>query len=271
MVVRFFTFLVIVIISFIHCEWASAADNYSFPASYYLPGDAFFHTVITEKTLKKLEENPDYAFEYNRSHWNYTFPGYYSLSLGKQNRKLAKQIKKAYEEVRYSMRLLRLKVRGKSPNSISGKSSEEKTEFVEINGPDLFFYNEDYDWKKMQFAIKYNEHWHQELMKFGYPNGDYAPFVKTPEAIIQSWRFSTVVPPLSVQLPDVPIIKHRAVDAPMIAKGRLRAIMLPDNKYKRYYKRKNYLHLIEITNEGYFTYHASEGEWRQSGVKLDNK
>lgn len=265
MSVRLFMFVVCVIFSPLHSQIADATDKYPFPASYYLPGDAFFHTVITEKVLKKLEEDPNYAFDYNRSHWQYTIPGYYSLSLGKQNRKLAIQIKEAYVEVRYSMSLLKLKVIGISPNSISSKPSQEKTEFVEINGPHLFFYNEDYDWQKKNIAIKYNEYWHQELMKFGYPNGDYAPFVKTPEAIIQSWQFSKVVAPLSVQLPDVPIIKHRAVDTPMIAKGRLRAIMLPDNKFKRYYKRKDNLNLIEITNDDFFTFFAGEGEWHKIG------
>lgn len=261
MYIRLFTFVVLVIVSFNKCQIASATDTYPFPDPYFLPGDAFFHTVITEKVLKRLDEDPDYAFEYDRSHWQYTIPGYYSLSLGKQNRKLAKQIKKAYYNVRFSMRLLKLKVRGKSPNSISGDPSKEKTEFIEINGPSLFFYNENYEWKKKHIALKYNENWYQELTKFGYQNASYGAFVKTPDAIIESWRFSSVVPPLSVQLPEAPIVKHRAIRTPMIAKGRLKAIMLPDNKYKQYYRMKNEKRLIEITNEKIQPYYSGEGEW----------
>lgn len=265
MYVRLFTFLILGIISFNDFHRVRAADTYPFPDPYFLPGDAFFHTVITEKVLKKLDEDPDYAFEYVRPYWMYTIPGYYSLSLGKQNRKLAKQIKDAYEEVRYSMRPLELRVRGKSPNSISGKFSQEKTEFVEINGPHLFFYNEDYDWKKRHIALKYNENWSLELKKFGYQKASYGAFVKTPEAIIESWRFSKVVAPLSVQLPEQPIIKHRAIKKPMIAKGRLRAIMLPDNHYQQYYDLKDNIALIELTNEDYFVYFAGEGKWHKIG------
>lgn len=265
MQVRLFTFLILVSISFNNSHKVHAADTYPIPGPYFLPGDAFFHTVITEKVLKQLDEDPDYAFEYERPYWLYTIPGYYSLSLGKQNRKLVKHIKEAYYEVRYSMSPLVLKVNGKSPNSVSDEPAKEKTEFVEINGPTLFFYNEDYDWKKKHIALKYNENWSQELEKFGYQNARYGAFVKTPEAIIESWRFSTAVHPLSVQLPATPIIKHRAMQTPMIAKGRLKVIMLPDNKYKRYYKLKDHSQLIEITNEDWFTYYADEGEWHQIG------
>ncbi len=263
--VRLFTFLILVSIRFNDCHCVDAADTNPFPDPYVLPGDAFFHTVISEKVLKKLDEDPDYAFEYERPYWLYTIPGYYSLSLGKQNRKLVQQIKEAYSEVRYSMSPLKLRVIGKSPNSVSDEPSKEKTEFVEINGPTLFFYNEDYDWKKKHIALKYNENWFQELEKFGYQNASYGAFVKTPEAIIESWRLSTVVPPLSVQLPATPIIKHRAMTTPMIAIGRFRAIMLPDNKFKQYYRIKNNIHLIEITNEGWSAYFAGEGEWHQIG------
>lgn len=265
MYVRLFTFTILVIVSFNDCQSTRAADTYRFPDPYFLPGDAFFHTVITEEVLKKLNENPDYAFEYGRPYWMHTIPGYYTLSLGKQNRKLAKQIHDAYEEVRYSMSLLELRVRGKSPNSISSKPSQEKTDFVEINGPHLFFYNEGYDWQKRHVALKYNENWSLELQKFGYQKASYGAFVNKPEAIIESWRFSKVVAPLSVQLHEQPIIKHRAIRKPMIAKGRLKAIMLPDNHYRQYYDVKDDLSLIEITNDGYFTFFAGEGEWHKIG------
>lgn len=260
---RYFTLMILVFIGFTDCHRAFSNDRAPFPDPYFLPGDAFFHTVITEKVLKDLEKEPDYIFEYDRPYWQYTIPGYYSLSLGKQNRNLEKQIKEAYYCLRQNMRLLQLKVRGRSPNSILDKTSEVKTELVEINGPRLFFYNEDYDWKKRHITLKYNENWYHELKSFGYKNASYGAFVKTPEAIIDSWRFSSVVPPLSVQLPKTPIIKHRAIKKPMIAKGRLKAIMLPDSEYIKYYKMDQDKELIVITNEKIQPYYISDGEWHE--------
>lgn len=232
-------------------------------AGYFLPGDAFFHTRITEAVLKKLDENPDYAFECNRDSWSIYNSGYYRLSLGKQNRKLAKQIKECYYQVRLE-KPLTLHVLGNSPNSVNDHPLPGKTKFMEINGVSLFFYNEDYDWKKRHVGLKYNENWYQELSQFGFPNGVYDAYVNTPEAIIESWRFSSVIPPLSVQLPSVPIKKKKAIKEPMIPKGRLKAIMLYDTNYQEYYDMKTYSSLIEITNEKTSYYFAGEGVWHQT-------
>tara|TARA_E500000305_G_scaffold111930_2_gene129511 strand:+ start:199058 stop:199903 length:846 start_codon:yes stop_codon:yes gene_type:complete len=265
MAVRCMTVSFLLLIYLANGQRLAATDRPPYPG-YFLPGDAFFNTVITEEVLKKLDKDPDYAFEDNRDGFNLYNSGYQRLSLGKQNRNLAKQIKTAYYDIR-QIRPLLLHVLGESPNSVNDNPRDKKTELMEINGLSLFFYNEDYDWKKKHIGLKYNENWYQELQKFGYPNGAYGAYANTPEAIIESWRFSTVIPPLSVQLPAVTIKKHEAVTEPMIPKGRLKALMLSDDDFNKFYKIEEHLNLIEITNEKSINYYSGEGEWHEIGER----
>lgn len=265
MKIRIFTFAVLVALSYESCHLAYASDHPLMPG-YFLPGDAFFYTVITEKELKELDKNPNYAFEYNRSSRTPHNSGYYSLSLGKHNQKLAKQIKKAYYEIRNSSQALILEVSGKSPNSVEENPPKKKTEFVELNGLSLLFYNENYNWQKRHIALKYNENWQQELLMFGFPKGDYSAFINTTDAIIESWRFSTQVRPLMVQLPSVPIKKQEAImKAPIVPTGRIKAIMLVNNEFEKYYTNEDLQELIEITNDKMSFYHCNEGKWDHYG------
>ncbi len=112
--------------------------------NYFLPGDAFFHTIITEDVLKKLDEDPNstlyYRFVCEPAFCGYA--GYRKLSLKGENKKLAENIKKAYYLVRERIPL-ELRVEGASPNSVSNKKEKKPTKFEEINGLSLFIYNED--------------------------------------------------------------------------------------------------------------------------------
>ena len=133
-------------------ESANANNN------YFLPGDAFFHTIITQDTIQILEKNPKSAFYYRfvcePAFCGYA--GYSNLILTENNQILAKNISKAYYQIRESVPL-KLRAKNTSPNSTSNKIELKPTEFEEINGLSLFFYNEDHEWKKRRIAIKYNE------------------------------------------------------------------------------------------------------------------
>lgn len=252
-----------VLILFCHNHVANATDRHLLSGPYFLSGDAYFHTAISEKVLKKLDNDPSYPLEYGRLNWQRNHAGYYSLSLGNQNRNLAKGIKKAYYNIRHTLVPLQLEVWGRSPNSVADHPSKSKTEFIEMNRLSLFFVNEDFDWKNNRFPLKYNEDWYKELSQFGFPNGDYGALVNTPDAILESWRLSIAISPLSVDLPDVPITKKQAIKLPMVAKGRLIALMLIDTKYQKYYKRKDHQKLYEITNEAVTPYIVEEGKWKE--------
>lgn len=258
---KYFTSLMLMLFCF--CQRGMAADRHILAAPYFLPGDAYFHTAISEKVLKQLSEDPDHPFEYGRINWQRQHAGYYSLSLGKQNRNLAKKIKAAYYSIRHNLVPLQLEVWGRSPNTVADHPLERKTEFIEINRLSLFFVNENFDWKKNRFPLKYNEDWYKQLSNFGFPNGDYGALVRTPDAILESWRLSTSISPLSVELPEVPIIEKQAIKVPMVAKGRLKALMLIDTRYKKYFKRKDRQELFEITNEMITPYIAEEGMWKE--------
>ncbi|WP_417387134.1 hypothetical protein [Gimesia sp.] len=263
MFVRQLIFAPIMLILLCYGCVANAADRDLLSGPYFLPGDAYFHTAVSEKVLKKLDDDSNFPFKYGLLNWQLNHAGYYSLSLGNQNQNLVKQIKTAYYSIRHNLVPLQLEVWGKSPNSVADHPPEGKTEFIEMNRLDLFFVNEDFDWKKYRFPIKYNEDWYKELSKFGFPNADYGSLVDTTDAILDSWRLSTQISPLSVKLPDVPVIKQQAIKAPMLATGRLKALMLINTKYKKYFKRKDHQQLFEITNEMVTPYYVKDGKWKE--------
>ncbi len=49
---------------FCYSNIANATDRHLLSAPYFLSGDAYFHTAISEKVLKELDNDPDYPVSY---------------------------------------------------------------------------------------------------------------------------------------------------------------------------------------------------------------
>lgn len=231
--------------------------------NYFLPGDAFFHSIITEDVLRKLDKNPErtlyYRFVCEPAFCGYA--GYSNISLKGENQKLADNIKKAYYQIRKWVPL-ELRVEGISPNSVSDHTQNKSTKFEEMNGLSLFIYNEDYDWQRRKIAIKYNEDWLNDLNIFGFKGGRYCEFVKTSDAIVRSWAQGNYIKPLAVKLPDASIEKYKTVNIPMTPKGPMKALILFDRNYKQYFNMKRGMHLLEVSNKKINHYVIEKREWK---------
>uniref|UniRef100_UPI00260BE51E hypothetical protein n=1 Tax=uncultured Gimesia sp. TaxID=1678688 RepID=UPI00260BE51E len=118
------------------------------------------------------------------------------------------------------------------------------------------------DWQREKIGLKYNEGWLKDMNQFGYKSGRYCPVIESADAIIASWAKGSSVPPLAVQLPDTPIRKYKTVDTPMIPTGRLKAVVLFDQKYKEYFNMKNNKQLLEVTSKGIIHYVIHRREWK---------
>lgn len=233
--------------------------------NYFLPGDAFFHTILTLESIPKREKEPETIFGY-RFVCEPAFcgsAGYSQLKLDQQNRELAKNIRKAYFQARKSTPLnLKRKTYKTTPLTDIDNSAWKPENFKETNGLSLFFYNEDYDWKRRNIAVKYNEDWLGDLKTFGFGGGRYCEFVSTADAVVASWAIGKYIQPLNVQLPDSPIVKHKSVDTPMLPKGQLKALILFDRNYKQYFEMRNGKDLLEVTNQGINHYIIHRKEWK---------
>lgn len=233
--------------------------------NYFLPGDAFFHSILTLESIQKREREKeaiyDYRFVCEPAFCGYA--GYSELKLDKQNKELAKNIHKAYFEIRKSRSLkLQRKTYKTAPLTNTEKPSWNPENFEETNGLSLLFYNEDYDWKRRNIAVKYNEDWLGDLKKFGFGGGRYCEFVSTADAVVASWARGKYIPPLNVQLPDTPIEKYKTVNTPMLPKGKLKALILFDRNYKQYFEMRNHKDLIEVTNKGMNRYIIHQKQWK---------
>ncbi len=233
--------------------------------NYFLPGDAFFHSILTLESIQKREKEQeavyDYRFVCEPAFCGYA--GYSELKLDKQNKELAKNIHKAYFEIRKSISLkLQRKTYKTAPLTNTEKSSWKPENFEETNGLSLLFYNEDYDWKRRNIAVKYNEDWLGDLKKFGFGGGRYCEFVSTADAVVASWARGKYIPPLNVQLPDTPIEKYKTVNTPMLPKGKLKALILFDRNFKQYFEMRNHKDLIEVTNKGINRYIVHQKQWK---------
>lgn len=237
---------------------AQASNN------YFLPGDAFFHSILTLKSIKKSEQESepifDYVFVCKPAFCGYA--GYSRLKLDRQNQELARNIQKAYFQIRKS---IPIELEGKNiiPLSATDKQLWKPENFHETNGLSIFFYNTDYDWQRRNIAIKYNEDWLGDLKLFGFGGGRYCEFVSSADAVVAAWARGKNVPPLKVKIPDTEIEKFQTVDTPMSAPGPLKALILYNRAYKQYFNMKNGMELLEITNQGMTHYIIHRKEWKK--------
>lgn len=230
---------------------------------YFLPGDAFFPSKLILKNLKEQEQEaePVYYYNYVCEYAFCGYAGYSQLKLDKQNSELAKNIRKAYFQIRKSQPI---KLEAKNDVKLTETNQDiwKLDNFYETNGLSMFFYNEDYDWQRRKIAIKYNENWREEMKKF-INTGEYCAFIKTSDAVMKSWSLGKHVPPLNVQLPEAKIKTGRNVDIPLTPKGPLKVLILYDDKYKQYYDMKNGKYLLEVTNKGITAYIIHRKQWKK--------
>jgi len=230
---------------------------------YFLPGDAFFPSILILKNLKQHEQEPEPVFYYNFV-CEYAFCGYagYSqLKLDQQNSELARNIRKAYSHIR-QRQPIKLRPKKGVKRTVTKQALQNLDNFHETNGLSIFFYNADHDWQRWKIAIKYNENWREEMKKF-INAGSYCAFVKTPAALKHSQEQGKNVPPLNVQLPEADIKTGKPVDTPLIPKGQLKALILYDDNYKQYYDMKSGKRLLEVTNQGITEYILHGKAWKK--------
>lgn len=232
--------------------WANANNN------YFLPGDAFFHAVLTEEWVKHAlasDEMPlfDYSIQGGYSPAFGGYAGYGRATIENMDRAFLEHLAHAYRDVRtFNNRELRETIT---------KDGDRVLE--ETNGVHVFFYRDDFDIQRFDIGLRYNEHWMAEAVKFGHPRNGVrlCCFVPEREAVIASWRDSDLVPALNVRLPQAQINKGKSVTEPIVIHGKVKAIVLPHWSLKGYFDREDTLPLYVVNSESVQEFTAESGKW----------
>lgn len=231
----------------------------------FMPGDACFHSILTQDRLAALTESADATFPFVRpKDEQFAFcgyAGYWSLQLPPNSDSLVTNLNKLYKELRrYSPRELREHV-----------NADGKTIQSETNGFHIFIYNHDFDPLKYNIALRYNETWSEDESSFG-PH----PRITRLESCVidrvafsNDWRDAKAVPPLRAKCPQIPDQEKRMkmgmgnkrIDDPVVATDQVQVIITPVSDFRRYIHRRNGVTFYSVTNAGVKQYTVKKGKW----------
>ncbi len=249
--------------------------------NYFLPGDSFFHTVLTEVVLIEMEKSKSPVFKYNRpDHLNSFFCGYAGfeqLQVKDMSPAIKKNLTVLYRHLReaYPLQIELIQETKLVRDASGGFDNEVKTGKMlrrEMNGFSMFFYNADFDADRYRLGLKYNENWVEQVVAFGHrqEHVQFEFFVREEEAILSDWRDCRLVKPLDVISP--PITKRRSSNPlpPITLKSKVRIFVLPEADFNAAFDRSGFVY--EITEAGVQIYGPGRGgKWKTRSYDEDLK
>ena len=231
----------------------------------FMPGDAFFHSVLTQDTCTRLADSESASLRFVRpkgeSIASCGYAGYWALQLPKGSAPLVKNLDSLYADLRrYSWRELS-----------EYTDSEGNTRQVETNGFHIFAYNKDFDPLRHEIALRYNENWVQDESSFG-PHPKITrleSFIIDRVAFSKDWRDAADVPPLKTTCPAIPDQEKRMklgmgnkmIDEPVVATGEVQIILTTSGDFRQYLQRRNGATFYSVTNAGVKKYTVKQREW----------
>ncbi|MCH2174782.1 MAG: hypothetical protein MK193_03545 [Lentisphaeria bacterium] len=222
---------------------------------YFLPGDAFFHTRLTAKTIQKLKENKDKILTYekpNEFSMDCGTAGFYQLQLIGNADQLIANLEKTYEKLRAYGREFVEEI----------DYNTDKKILIETNGLNLFIYNKDFDFTQFMVGLKYNENWVQEYVSFGHERKGAMLNSFLPNYLYRSWRDASLVPPLkstakagayqgAVNAENIPTIQVKDISFIIVDE-------FPKNLYDLYFIRTFYV----VTADGVKALQLHNHQWK---------
>jgi hypothetical protein len=156
---------------------------------YFAPGDAFFHSELTEEFLNGLKDDASsITFLYEAPKGSLAFSGARGIArmeITAPSKHFIKGLRTAYEQATAGVHEFR-----------ESKDKDGTIEREEIDPPHLFIYNRDIDLKSQVIGLKYNESWHS-LPDEAYQGAErgiedkeiyYESFLKPKNAILEDWK-----------------------------------------------------------------------------------
>ena len=249
--------------------------------NFFLPGDSFFHTVLTEAVLASLDKSKSPVFRYDRPDHLGSFlcgyAGFGQLQVKEMSPAIKKNLKTLYRHLReqYPLQIELVQETKLVRDASGGFDNEVRTGKIlrrEINGFSMFFYNADFDANRYRLGLKYNENWVEEVVAFGHSHehAQFEFFVREEKAILSDWRDCRLVKPLDVISP--PIKKRRSSHPlpPITLKSKVRIFVLAEANFHSAFGRSDFIY--EVTETGVQLYgQGRAGGWKTRSYADDLK
>ncbi|MEC7565341.1 MAG: hypothetical protein VX738_06620 [Planctomycetota bacterium] len=262
----------VMIAVFLQLSTAARANN-----NYFLPGDSFFHTVLTESMLQEIEKSKSPVFRYVRPDHLDTFlcgfAGFDKLQVKDMSPAIKKNLQGLYRDLRedYPLQIELVEEIRRVPGDAIGDGDKEiKTGKIlrrELNGFSMFFYNAGFDANRYRIALRYNETWVEDVVSFGHQREhiQFEFFIREEKAILSDWRDASLVKPLDVIGPAIEVRRSRDALPPVTLTSKMRVFILPKTNFQAAYDRNSdtFFHgIYEVTETGIQFYSARGNSWR---------
>ena len=224
------------------CALVSVLSERSSEAAnqYFMPGDAFFHSVLTEEALDAMDATEDPVFEYDRPEFLPRmlcgYAGFRRLKYEDMPEGMKKGLRQVYRDVReFTPKRVEItpEVRVETGELGDIDVPTGKMIHTEINGLNVLFYNPSFDRQKHRLALKYNEDWADMFAAYGHQRSHarLETFVPKANVMMEEWRDAAAVEPLKVKHAE---LTARNIEVPLIPESEgLVAIIIPDGDFER--------------------------------------
>ncbi|MEX1039019.1 MAG: hypothetical protein WDZ51_00205 [Pirellulaceae bacterium] len=232
------------------------ADN-----NYFLPGDAFFPTVLTQKGIEQLKsvKTGERMFAYS-SLGGYDgafcgYAGYYIATIPAVDDAFANNLATVYARIREDNNRELLEV-----------LRDGKTELVETNGVRVLFYPPEFEFPRHTLGLRYNENWASEAVKFGHRREHLrlCCLIQNPDAVVISWRDAEAVAALKVKLPEIDLKPVPVTETPVEVQGPVKSIVVGSHTLEELFRLEHddYATVYIVDSEGFTKLKHHDGEWR---------
>lgn len=252
-------------ISLLIClAWAHAASAHN---TFFLPGDAFFHTVLTEEVLDQIENEKNPIFTYSRPEFIESsfcgYAGFSKLEFRSMPMKFKKRLREVYDQLRDAVPK-RVEItdeviyRKGDLGDIAVKTGKKLRR--EINGFSVFIINGDFDFSKYVLGLKYNEAWAEQVTAFSHDRNHVRleSFIQTSKAIAEDWRDSQLVAPLSTECP--PLSKNN-IRVPAIVAPTCKFMVFEDPDLRKLADADDHDYMYEVSAAGVTRYTKKGKHW----------
>lgn len=229
----------------------------------FLPGDAFFPTVLTKADLEKLQsakaEQRRVAYSsfggYKQAFCGYA--GYANAVIPALEDEFIKKLASVCETIRKTEGL-----------EASERKKNGQAEAIDKDGIRVLLYPPEFDFPQHVLGLRYNENWVDECVKFGHRRQDLrlCSLISDPEAIEISWRDADIIPALKVELPKTPLQPVPETEAPVTIRGPIKAFVIGAHSLKDVFrsKRGDRLTVYVVDSEGITTLVHERNGWHEA-------
>lgn len=188
----------------------------------FLPGDAFFPTVLTKAKLEELaaSDAATRTFEYSNFRGGGFFCGYAGYNRA--------QFVHVDDEFIANLADVYKQIRSRQPRELREESVDGKTVLHETNGMRVLFYRSDFPYPGAELGLRYNENWVDEVVRSGHERQrvHLNCLVRDPEAVALSWRDASRYPGLAIRTPDVMLKPTPRTETPVVVTDGVKAIVV---------------------------------------------